>query len=283
MAVKKQQTQNKSKFDKNFAKPRKGEKWSDIYYVRIYRLARQGFSDTQIGKTLGVDKVTFYRWRDSNPAVQDALAQARTEEDGAGNLAEYVHGRLPPSLQELWAEIMEVDQLKDDSVYMRRKRVEKLLADKGRRVKQQLWLHALVHSNFNKFDACRKVNVSRGTVQNWIKGDPKFMELMDAVIEMKKDFAEGCLFGLVGQGDVTATVFVNRTLNRDRGYDPKITIVNEGTVKHAHYDINKIVDSLPTDAKRAFLAAMQTANSDPKALPPRKVEVRQIHDGEDDE
>jgi hypothetical protein len=274
MPLKPPQLGRKSTKPKSYAAPHKGDRWDDRHYVKCYLLARQGMTDTQIAGALHVDKITFYKWRDSNPALQDALAQARTEEAGAGSFSEYVHGRLPEHLRPIWTEIMEIDQCKDESVYARRQRLEKMLEGKGRRVQQHLWLHALVNSNFNKFEACRKTGISRGTVQNWVKDDVNFMELVEQVVEMKKDFVEGCLFGLIGQGDAAATIFASRTLNRDRGYDPKITVVHKGKVKLAGgLDLNKVIGQLPLKMKRAFLDAIREAkNGDtPRQLPPRVV------------
>lgn len=289
MAVRKTAKGQKSKFTKVHDKVYFGQKWKDTNYVTVFQLARQGMADTAIATALGVNRVTFYRWRDSNPTLQDALDRARTKEAGAGNLAEYVHGRLPAKVQKLWDEIMEVDKAENHGYRPRRKRLMKVLAREGRTIRQQLWLHALINSNFSKSEACRKTNIPRTQVQYWIENDENFLELADYVIEVKKDFVESGLMSLIAAGDSPATVFASKTLLRDRGYDSKVTVVMDKTEKKVKVNMDKVLEGMSTEAKLDFLRALKSGGSldgskeGPKKLPPRLVTTNDITDEEDDD
>lgn len=211
------------------------DRWKDSYYVRAYRLALEGMKDGAIAAALGTSRGTFARWKTERRALSLALKQARGGKVvNTQSFGEYVSGRLPAHLKAIWDGVERADQADNPE-----RRIEALLAGQGEGVRKQIFVHAFVSGNFNKAEACRKANVSYGTVRKWM-ADPVFVDLMDQVHEMKQDFVEGCLMGLVGQGDTTATVFASKTLNRDRGYDSKKTIVHEGVVQHAHFDIAQL-------------------------------------------
>lgn len=72
--------------------------------------------------------------------------------------------------------------------------------------------------------------------------------------------------GLVKQGDSAATIFASRTLNRDRGYDPKLTVEHTGQVQHSHVlSLETIIPQLSPKAQREILAAIEKAEA--KQLP----------------
>lgn len=209
-------------------------KWRDSYYVKAYLLALEGRKDGAVADALGVARDTFLSWKRDRKALRHALRLARGGKGKAQTFGEYVSGRLPAHLKAIWDGI-EVAEQRDNP----ERRIEALLAGQGENVRKQIFVHALVSANFNKAEACRRANVGYSTVRKWM-ADPVFVELMDQVHEMKQDFVEGCLMNLVGAGDTTATVFASKTLNRDRGYDSKKTIVHEGVVQHAHFDIAQL-------------------------------------------
>jgi transposase len=211
-------------------------KWKDSYYVRAYRLAVEGATDGGVAAALGVSRVTFLKWKKRRKALRLALKWAR---GGLGKsrtqtFSDYVSGRLPDHLREVWDGLEKAEQHANPE-----RRIEALLAGQGEDVRKHIFVHALVAANFNKAEACRRANVGYGTIRKWL-ADPVFVELMDQVYEMKKDFIEGCLMGLVAQGDTTATIFASKTLNRDRGYDVKKTVEHVGTVSHAHFDFTEL-------------------------------------------
>lgn len=253
---------------------RMGRRWKDEYFVRIYLLARQGLSNTAIAESLGVSKdKTLTRWVRIHPAVKDALDKGRADREGVKmfDLKQYVYGRLPNKLRPIWDEICKVDSDESASKQDKYDRIYGLIEHRGKRAKQYLWVHALVQSNFNKNEANRKANVSSSTLQQWIHGDPGFLELTNNIMEMKKDMIEGCLLGLVAQGDTNATIFAAKSLLKDRGYSTEVNIKHEGKVNHLHLNMDKVLDQLSPKAKRELLLALEDQNT--KALPPRQVQT----------
>ena len=136
--------------------------------------------------------------------------------------------------------------------------MERLLDNAGKRARQHLFLYALTASNFNASEACRKVNISRKTFENWVTTEPEFGQLIDEMHWHKKNFFESALVGLIRSGDSSATIFANRTLNRDRGYNEKFELEVKGQVNHAHAHIVQIDDlNLPIKVRRLILEAMR--------------------------
>lgn len=230
-------------------------KWDPSYYVKIYELSKQGLSFQGIADALGVTAMTLKAWREQDEGVAYAVRHGKdvaraSKEPGAGaTFLEYVYKRLPEDLKETWAQL---DALNNEP--NPEKRIEFLLQGKGKREMQVLFVHALIGSNFNAAEACRKLNISYSLVGKWKERDPEFLELMDTIHEMKKDFCEGALMDLVSSRDTSAVLFVNRTLNRDRGYDPKITVEHKGSVTH-QMDIMSL--GLPPEILKVIMEAMQ--------------------------
>ena len=234
-------------------KTRNKPKWDPKFYVTVYELCRDGLKLKQVAESIGVDFSTLKEWKRTDPtlayAVQRGQEFARVND--SKTFAEMAFSRLSPELQETFSQLQALQMEPNPE-----KRAEMLLEGSGKRSRQTLFVHALIHCGFRMLDACRFVGVSRATVQKWKESDPDFLQLMDQVHEMKKDFCEGALMGLVASGNAPAVLFTNRTLNRDRGYDPKITISHEGNVKH-QVDISQL--NLPVKVLEMVMKAVEQA------------------------
>lgn len=238
------------------------------YYVRIYEMSRQGMRTRAMAAALGVSTTTLKSWRKDDTAVSDAISKGRSSLTPTGSSTgqtffEYVYKRLPEHLQQLWTEMKACEGEENDQ-----KRLESLLHNQSLRTRQHLFVHALVSSNFNASEACRRICVPRTTFESWCKSDSDFVELMDQIQVMKKDFVEGCLMSQVAAGDVTCTVFANKTLNRDRGYDNKVSVEHTGSILHGVLDLNSL--KLPVEVMRVIAEAIQK-QQDPET--PRLVEA----------
>lgn len=234
--------------------------WKDSFYLRAYQLAKAGNKDKQIAAALGVQPNTFNGWLQTKPALRDALDEGR-KEGGDGRFLEYVHDRLPESLKPAWDLVLDMDS-KKASV----ETVRELLAHHGLKARQLLFLHALVHCNFNRSAACRMTGLSTKNVERWIDQDTEFQQMVHEVFQAKKDLFEEKLVALVKAGETAAVLFANRTLNRDRGYGNKVEVEVSGNVNHGHKHVSVADLDLPLADRKRMLARLR-AKQDPKALP----------------
>lgn len=231
-------------------------KFVDTMPVDAYILARQGMTNNAIAQTFGVNDVTFSDWIRKRSTLRYALERAR-EGGGAKTFQEYVYQQLPADLQKLWDEI---EMWQDHESGM--ERLEILLSSQTKRVRQSLWMHAMVCCNFNPSEACRKLALSRRTVDDWAKHDPDFSRLLDEINWHKKNFFEEGLIRLVRSGNVLATVFANRTVNRDRGYSEKLEVNHSGTINHEHHHLISIDKlNLPLETRLAILDAIEAVEA----------------------
>lgn len=85
--------------------------------------------------------------------------------------------------------------------------------------KQVAFLEALPRCNYNLSKAAQEAGVSRRMVYKWIDTKPAFKETMVDAREARFDAVEGALHQrAVKAGDVTALIFLAKTLLKHRGY-----------------------------------------------------------------
>jgi len=197
--------------------------WKDDFYVEVYNLARSGLKEGQMAAALGISLPTFRSWERKKKAFKSAIQKGRKEYRGRNNktasFEDYVYKRLSKDLRLTWNRICKLDKKKGGL-----EKIEAILDRKGRRVRQELFLHAWISGNFSISEALRKVNISRNTLERWKKEDPEFAKLVKQIPWYRKNFFEDHLSRLVAGGDSSAIIFVNRTYNRDRGYNEKFDI-----------------------------------------------------------
>ena len=236
--------------------------WKDEFHVTAYELARDGMSEVQMAKSFGVSPTCLRRWKKSKPALRDAIERGRVVGGGQSPTAdfhEYIFQKLPPHLAELYSEI-EAVQSEPNGI----QRVEAMLVHQGKRARQHLFLHALVTSNFNVSRACSTVNISRKTFESWVTSEPDFQELIQEMDFHKKNYFESALVALVSRGDSSASIFVNKTINRDRGYNEKIDVNVSGNIEHQHTHLVIPMSelSLSLEVKRTILKALREKKGD---------------------
>jgi hypothetical protein len=240
-------------------------KFNNKVYVKVYIAAKEGCTQNKICHVLGVQIRTFKKWLNKYPTLQWAIDLARGTGKEKGLLSEtfsdYVYGRLDKRTKRLWDSINStLDE--DPSEF-----IKDITRGKGKRTMQSLFVHALISCNFNASEACRKSGISRKRLDFW-KLEPDFVELLKGVTEVKKDFVESALMGLISKGDSAATIFANSTLNRDRSYGKSVLVEHSGTVRQEF----SIMDlPLPVDIKRMILTAIRTyKEQQTKQLEPAK-------------
>ncbi len=228
-------------------------------YVAAFELSRGGMSCAGIAKALGVAPKTFQLWCRVKPALGKAVQRGRRGRAPGEefNFHEYVFEQLSPHLQEVWVEIHR-SELETNGTAM----VEAMLANQGKRVRQQLFIYALTSSNFNVSQSLRRLNIPRKTYESWVANDTEFAELMSEIQWHKKNFFEAAGMALVARGDVPMTMFALKTQCRDRGWGEKTEIVHSGEVKASAEVTVKIEElDLDIDTRQALLVAMRKRQS----------------------
>lgn len=223
--------------------------WDDSFYVEIYQMLREGRTKDEVASRLGVTTKRLDFWIASKPALKEAITRATApKENGYSGFKDYVHGRLPEEARRYWDELDSVDKGKDE---VGREDILDRLTRSPTKTQQHLFLYALLHCNFMKTMACRKVGIPLKTLTGWMK-DPAFRQIVMGMHEHKQDFYESALINLVKQGDSAATIFANKTINRPRGYNDKVTVEISQTITSR----NEItVEDLDQDTLRALLEA----------------------------
>jgi len=231
--------------------------WKNEHVLTAYELARGGFTQNQIAKTLGVDPATLARWKTKYPLLKHAIRRGHNLKTGnmpgKFTFRDYVYQRLPDHLKTVWDELVKLDNGKTAL-----SKIETLLQKHGKVGRQHLFLHALTAGNFSLSSACRRVNISRDTFRNWCENDPEFAELINALDEIKGDFFEGSLCQLIAGGDSAATIFANRTFNAKRGYSEKMKVETE--VTHTEVNVVNIENlQLTVEEQRHLLGKIRDA------------------------
>lgn len=252
-------------------------KWDDRFFVTVYQLAKDGRSHSEIAKALGVDDHTLKTWRAKKPALQEAYKKGT---DVAGERFEdYVYDRLPKKLQETWKQLKEFD---DHPNALRK--ITSLMLDHGKRERQHLFIQALISRNFNPSIACSSIGISYQQLMTWCRTDAEFSEILKEIEWHRKNFYEDSLFRLVKDGNPSATIFVNKTKNQDRGYGAKLQVEHSGSVNHNHQTIDLETINLPLEIRKVLLEYIEEAKM--KALPAPKPDVidanYEIVDNEED-
>jgi len=177
-------------------------------------------------------------------AKQIADEQRKTLADGM-DFGGYVMERLSPESRKVWDDI----QFWEDNFT----KVEAILDGKAKRIRQELFIHALVTNCFDVSTALRVTGVSRGMLDKW-RNDIGFRQLLEDIHWHKKNFFETALIKLVQDGNPAAVMFVNKTINRDRGYQEKVEVQHTGTISTG-VDIETL--DLDLGTRKAILLAMR--------------------------
>lgn len=198
-------------------------KFHDDHYVTAYCLAKEGMTDEGIAHAIGVSQSLFHKWVKANPSLRKALERGR--EPNERILASYIYNKLDVKLQKIWDEIDECESL-DNPL----ERIEAILSKNGKKVRQHLFLFALTQSTFNVSDSLRKLNMSRGMLDRWMKDDPDFAELFEQMNWHKDNFFEAAFTRAVRRGEPGAVIHAAKTKLRNRGYGDKLEIEHSGTI-----------------------------------------------------
>jgi len=237
--------------------------WKDDFIIKVYNLARSGVKEFHMAQVLGISVPTFRSWQRKKLVFKKAIQKGRKEyrgrRDKTASFEDYVYRRLSRDLRLTWNRICKLDKKKNGL-----EKIEAILDRKGKRVRQELFLHAWISGNFSISEALRKVNISRMTLERWKKDDPEFAKLVKQIPWYRKNFFEDALSGLVAGGDSGAIIFVNRTYNRDRGYNEKyeVDMSLSGEIDQNVMSVDMM--KLPLETRKTILKSLRKQNSNGK-------------------
>lgn len=212
----------------------------------------------KVAQALEISEITLFDLARKNKYVKQAkeLADSRRHKDHS--FKEYILGNLSPEAKKVWEKIefwAETESYGTPAV----------MRNAGKRLKQEIFLYALVSSNYDLSRACRLAGVSRGGLENWNNTDAEFRSLVQEVQWYKKNFFENALMDLVEQRYPGAVLFVNRTINADRGYSEKLQVEHTGFVGTGGIDLAEL--DLDLETKKKILEAIRRKKQKEKPSP----------------
>lgn len=210
---------------------------------------REGSSVQKLSEAMEIS-VSYMRHLLDKPEYKLALQMAEKRRGQRDTLSGYVFSRLSKEAQAVWEKIQAYDQSSQHDL------VDQLLDGHKTEIRQELFVHALVHSSFDASTACRMVRIPRTTLESWRQNDLHFRQLMEEIQWHKKNFFERSLIDLVEEHHPGAVLFVNRTVNADRGYTEKLELSqNNNGANNGAIDFDTL--ELDLDTRKKILDAIR--------------------------
>ncbi len=234
---------------------KKTRKWKPILLVKIYRLARLGVPEREMCAQIGISRKTLFFWKKEFPELREAFSMAAHELADGESMPAWMYKHLTPEMGTLWEKIL-IWSREEDGL----SKVEMMLEDHGKKVRQQLFLYALCVCKFSCSRAMKKVLITKKELDKWLL-DPEFRDLMEEVEWHKGNFFEESLVKLVKEGNPQAVLFANKTFNKSRGYMARseIDVNHSGMVMHGIVDLGELLPFLSKDSKLDLMAAIRKA------------------------
>lgn len=200
---------------------------------------------------------------------QESRARERT-------FGDYVFKNLSSEARKLWEELQFWAEHKD-----RQEHVDRILRGRAVKIKQELFIHALVCTHYDISRACTMTGLTRATLDHWRVNDLEFAQLVEEIQWHKKNFFEKAMLDLVRDRNPLATIWVNKTVNADRGYSEKIRVEHTGVV-NGGFNFEDL--DLDLDTRRKIVEAIrkkqlaQETASTTRSLPapPLEVEAEEV-------
>lgn len=217
----------------------------------------------RVAAILQIDLRTLHSWLSEHSELAEAKDLAGERRGRQDSLANYVFQRLTPDAKKTWDEIKFWDG--HESAF---EKVEAILSGQTKRVKQELFIHALVTSGFDPSSACRIIGVPRWQLKQWSE-EPEFRQLIEEIQWHKKNFYERRLVDLIECGHPGAIIFANRTINGDRGYSERLKLEHSGTIDGGGIKFEDL--DLDVDTKVKVLEAIRRRQEELKAPEQRMI------------
>jgi hypothetical protein len=243
--------------------PKRNGKITAEFLLTFYDACLREAEFQKIAAACGVSPKTLKTYISQSNPLQLASKMAAEKRGSRESLSNYILGSLSREAKKIWDDLQFWDGADDAD------RIEAIVGRCSVPMRQELYLHALVKTGYNPSKARRMVGVSKEALAGW-RMDPDFHKLVEEVTEHKKDFFENALINLVEEGNPGAIIFVNRTVNAERGYGERLKV--EHSVGELQFSIEDL--ELDLETRRMILQAIRklkeqrmAADNAQKALP----------------
>lgn len=203
-----------------------------------------------VARALNVQQNNLDQWPLRHPEFALAKKLADERRDSSSTFSGYVYKSLSADARKAWDQIQFWMDYQSSA-----QKIDSILSPLHKRIRQELFVHALIHSGFDISEACRMVAISRATLEKWRQTDFGFRQLVEEIQLAKKDFFERQLVSLVEMGHPGAVIFVNRTVNADRGYGERLKIEPPSGI-----DIDRL--DLDMETRKKILEAIRRAKEE---------------------
>ena len=226
--------------------------WTPDYLVVAFECATSGLSLSDTAEVMGIPLMRLHRWMKRYPELKRAVkyGNSNREKRDKESLSEFIYNELPSECRLLWDKLLNIADSENFSPGID---VENLLRDKGKVMRQRLFLQALVSFNFDHSRALRFVNLSKQTFDKWMNTDDDFKRLVNEINWHRQNFVENALMDLVNARVPSAVMFASKAINKDRGYGNTLKVEHTGTVNHNHSIIAVEDLQLPLEVQKAIL------------------------------
>lgn len=184
------------------------------------------------------------------------------------SLRDYVCGSLSDDAKDIWNDLKFWEDEDNFS-----EKVKAIMARTPKKLRQELFVHAFLTTGFNRTKALQMTNTSIVELKEWIERDLAFAELIEEMQHHKKDFFENALIDLVQARNPQAVVFVNKTLNADRGYSEKLQIHHSGNISNDGLNIDDL--DLDIETRKKILEAIRKKGKLDKAKQGDIIDIEQ--------
>lgn len=229
-------------------KPPKKEVTID-FLLSFYEAFLREYEITKIAAALDTTAGTLHQWCEKFPELKLAKEKAEKSRQAQNTFSGYIYNHLSTEAKKVWDEIQFWNEAEPTNG-----KVNKILSGYPKKLRQEIFVHALIQYGFNLSEACRIAHVSRQTLDAWRRDDYEFLQMIEEIEWHKRNFFEHALVDLVAMRNPGAVMFVNRTKNADRGYSEKLAI--DVNAHHAS-GINIEELDLPIDIRKEILTAMR--------------------------
>ncbi len=220
------------------------------FLLTFYETFLREYEITKIAAALDTTPGTLEKWIEKFPELKEARELATKRRKQTTSFTNYIFKHLTPEAKQIWENI----QFWEEANGCANERIAAILSGRPTKLRQEIFIHALITYGFNLSEACRIACVPRATVEQWRKDDYEFLQLIEEIEWHKCNFFEQALVDLVAIGNPGAVLFCNRTRNADRGYTEKLQLEHTGNVS-VGVDVDQL--NLPIETRKQILAALR--------------------------